>query len=134
MALLNIKKALEKHLAAMTPSIQTAYEGVSFIPTQGTPYQRVIVSPRRPENPTMGDSYHREVGTFQIFLNYPNNKGTADAIARAEMIQEHFKRGTTLTDGGYNVIVMYTPQIAGTTIIGDRLIVPVLVSYSVGVL
>lgn len=134
MALSNIKKALEKHLALLTPALSTAYESVSFSPVQGVPYQRVYTIPRRPENPTIGDSYYREVGEFQIFLAYPNNKGSGEILARAELVQQHFARGTTLTEGGLDINIMRTPQIAGSTISGDRIMVPVIIQYSAGVL
>lgn len=133
MAILNIKKALEKHLATMS-ALSTAYEGVSFTPTPGTAYQRCYVVPRRPENPTLGDSYYREVGEFQIFLAYPSNKGSGEVLARAELVQQHFARGTTLTEGGLEINILRTPQISGSAISGDRIIVPVIIQYSVGVL
>jgi hypothetical protein len=127
----NTKKALEKHLSALTPSLSTAYEGVSFSPVNGTPYQRVQLVPSRPENPTLGDEYFRDNGEFQVFLLYPSNKGTGEVLGRAEALRSHFKRGTTLTEGNSVVQIMRTPYISGCTIIGDRVIVPVLIRYSV---
>jgi hypothetical protein len=127
----NTKKALEKHLSALTPSLSTAYEGVSFSPINGTPYQRVQLVPSRPENPTLGDDYFRDNGEFQVFLLYPSNKGTGEVLGRAEALRSHFKRGTTLTEGNSVVQIMRTPYISGCTIIGDRVIVPVLIRYSV---
>jgi hypothetical protein len=133
MAILDIKKAFEKRLNSITPSIQTAYEAVSFTPTQGVPYQKVQLSPNQPENPTIGDGYYREVGEFQVFLCYPSNKGTSEVLTRAELVRSYFQRGTTLVEGASEIIIIRTPQIAGTSIIGDRIIVPVLIQYSVGV-
>jgi hypothetical protein len=133
MSIVLIKKALQKHLDVM-PALQTAYASVSFTPTQGVPYQRVQLIPRQPENPTFGDSYYREVGSFQIFLAYPSNKGEAQVLERAELVQKHFARGTTLTEGAIEVNILRTPQIAGSTIVGDRVIVPVIIQYSAGVL
>lgn len=134
MAILDIKKAFEKKLAQMTPAISTAYESVSFTPVTDVAYQRVQLVPRRPENPTMGDSYYREVGEFQIFLVYPSNKGSAEVLARAELVQQHFARGTTLVEGSTQVIIPSTPQISGSAIMSDRILVPVIVQYSVGVM
>lgn len=129
MSLLDIKKAFEKKLATMTPALSTAYESVAFTPVAGTAYQRVQLVPRRTENPTFGDDHYRDTGEFQIFLAYPTNKGTADIIARAELIKEFFKKGTTLTEGSTTVRILRTPQIAGTTTSGDRSVVPVIISY-----
>ncbi len=79
-------------------------------------------------------SYYREVGSFQIFLAYPSNKGESQVLERAELVQKHFARGTTLTEGAIEVNILRTPQIAGSTIAGDRVIVPVIIQYSAGVL
>lgn len=133
MSVIATRKALEKHLATLSPTLATAYESVTFNPVQGTPYQRVQLVPRTPENPTVGDDYYRDIGEFQIFLCYPANQGVADAQARAEVIRTHFKRGTTLTEGAIEVLITRTPQLAGNVIIGNRLIVPVLITYSVEV-
>lgn len=133
MSIVLIKKALQKHLDTM-PALATAYSSASFTPVQGTPYQRVQIIPRQPENPTFGDSYYREVGSFQIFLAYPSNKGESQVLERAELVQKHFARGTTLTEGAIEVNILRTPQIAGSTIAGDRVIVPVIIQYSAGVL
>lgn len=133
MAIVQIKKALEKRLSTLTPSIATAYESVSFTPVQGTPYQRAQIVPRKPENPTMGDSYYRETGELQVFLAYPSNLGTAQVLARAELVQQHFARGTTIVEGSLEVIISKTPQIAGSTVIGDRIVVPVIIQYYVGI-
>ena len=129
MSLLNIKIAFEKRLALMTPPLQTAYESVSFNPTPGIAYQKVQLVPRRTENPTLGDEHYRDTGEFQIFLSYPTNKGTAEIISRADMIKEFFKRGTTLTEGSTTVRILRTPQISGSTVAGDRIILPVIISY-----
>lgn len=131
--LTNIKKAFEKRLALITPSIATAYEAVSFTPVAEVPYQRVQLVPRNPDNPTMGDNYYREVGEFQIFLCYPTNKGTGEVLTRAQLVRSYFERGTTLVEGSTEVNIIVTPQIAGTATVGDRVIVPVIVSYSAGV-
>ena len=126
--LLNIKKAFEKRLATLTPSIATAYEGVSFTPTTA-PYQRVVLVPNQPLNPTMGSEHYREAGSFQVFLNYPANKGSAEALARAQQIRLLFKRGTTLIEDVTEVKILTTPQISGTSVQVDRLVIPVLISY-----
>lgn len=126
--ILNIKKAFEKRLATLSPAIATAYEGVSFTPTTA-PYQRVMLVPSQPINPTMGTEHYREVGSFQVFLNYPANKGSGEAIARASQIRTLFKRGTTLIEDSTEVKILTTPQISGNSIVQDRIVVPVIISY-----
>lgn len=126
--ILNIKKAFEKRLATLSPAIATAYEGVSFTPTTA-PYQRVMLVPSQPLNPTMGTEHYREVGSFQVFLNYPANKGSGEAIARAIQIRTLFKRGTTLIEDSTEVKILTTPKISGNSIVQDRIVVPVIISY-----
>jgi hypothetical protein len=131
MSLVNAKKALEKRLALMSPSIETSYEGLSFKPTPNVAYQYVQLTPYKPQNPTLGDEYFRDVGEFQVFLCYPIGKGTGEALARAELVREHFKRGVTLTEDVSQILIIDTPKIAGTAIMQDRIVVPVLIRYSV---
>jgi hypothetical protein len=133
MSIVNIKRAFEKKLALLTPAIQTSYEGLSFTPTAGVPYQKVQLVPRRNDNPVLGVEFYRANGEFQVFLAYPTNQGTTTALSRAELIQKFFKRGTTLVEAGTEVLVYETPQIMGTTISGDRVVVPVIITYSVNV-
>ncbi len=133
MELLNITKAFHKRLATITPSLATAYESVSFEPVQGTPYQIVQLVPTSPANPTLGGSHYREQGTFQIFLCYPANAGTFPVLERAELTRSYFQRGTTLVEGTSIINILQTPKIAGTSISQDRIIVPVIIQYSVEV-
>jgi len=133
MVLVSIQKAFEKKLATITPSISTAYEGVSFTPVANVPYQRIQVVPSKPNNPTMGDDYYREEGECQIFLCYPTNKGKGEVLTRAELTRSYFKRATTLIEDGYSIIIIETPHIAGVSTIGDRLVCPVLIRYETGV-
>lgn len=130
MSLINVKRALERHLNNLTPALSTAYEGESFSPVAGTPYQRVQLVPRGVENPVLGDEYHRLIGEFQVFLAYPLNKGTGAALQRAELVKNHFKRGTFFQEGDVRVHVLETPDIKGTVITQDRLVVPIIIDYT----
>lgn len=126
----DITKAFNKRLNTITPAIETAYEGVSFTPTFGVPYQRVQLSPSRPLNPTLGGNYHREKGTFQIFLCYPTNLGTVEILDRAELTRSYFKQGDSFSEGSTTIIIVGTPYIAGTNQVQDRIVLPILISYS----
>lgn len=128
--LLEIDEAFNKKLALIAPALSTAYEGVSFDPVSGVPYQRVKLVPRNPVNPTLGNSYYREVGEYQIYLAYPTNRGKYDIITRAGLIRDAFPRGTTLVESGSIITITRTPSIMGTTIVGDRIILPIIIQYS----
>ena len=131
--LTNITKAFHARLATVSPSISTAYEMVSFTPVEGVPYQRVQLVPRTPENPTLGDSYYREVGEFQIFLCYPMNQGTINILEQAEITRDAFKRGLSLVQGSTTLTIMRTPSIGSPGVAGTRLVLPLIVKYRVDV-
>jgi hypothetical protein len=134
MAIVEIKRALERKLMQITPAIATAFENVAFTPVAGTPYQRVVVSPSKTVNPTFGSDYYREIGELQIFLAYPTGKGSTEALTRAALIQDHFKRGMELQEGAVTINFFHTPKVQGSLLTADRLVVPVIVPYDAEVL
>lgn len=127
MAVAEITQAAEQRLLAITPSIPTAFEGVHFEPTSGM-YQRCqfVISP--PDDPVLGLGYYRERIEFQVFVSVPSGQGVGEALQRAELIREQFKKGTFFTSGSIRIYVLNTPQVAGTIIAGDRVVVPVMIS------
>lgn len=125
----NIRIALESRLAAMNPAVSIAGENTSFLPTPNTPYQRANLLPADPDNPIVGDGFYRELGIFQVSLCYPLNTGPAAAETRAELVRTQFKRGTTLTSGGYTITIDQTPTIASGFVDGDRWVVPISIPY-----
>lgn len=127
MAVAEITQAAEQRLLAITPSIPTAFEGVHFEPPAGI-YQRCqfVVSP--PEDPVLGLGYYRERIEFQVFISAPAGFGAGEALERAELVREQFKKGTYFTSGSIKIYVLNTPQVAGTVVAGDRVVVPVMIS------
>lgn len=126
----DIEKAANRQLATITPSVSTAYEGVKFNPPDNAMYQRVQYSIQSPEDPTFGTGYHRELVQMQVFIVDVLGKGTAAGLARAELIRDKFKKGTTITEGTIRIHVLSTPQISGSIIASDRLVIPVLVNLT----
>lgn len=129
MELQNIRKAFEKAVTLLSPEIDTFYENSPAKPTQKKAYQKVQLVPFRPENPTFGDSYHREVGEFQIFLAYPAREGTGAALQKAQTIKDTFFRGSTLVEGDTEIIIGRTPFVDKGLIIEDRYVVPIIIEY-----
>lgn len=125
----NIRIALESRLAAMTPALAIAPENGSYLPVNGTPYQRINLLPANPDNPIVGPQFYRELGIFQVTLAYPLNTGPSAAETRAELVRTQFKRGTTLTSSGYTITIDQTPTIASGFVDGDRWVVPVSIPY-----
>lgn len=126
MAIIEVKRAAERHLKNLTPSMPTAWEGVSFTPPSDM-YQRVQFTITRPTDPVLGTGFHRENITMQVFVVGATNKGTAEVIAKAEAIRQHFAKGWTALEGNVRIHVLNTPQIAGNAVVSDRVICPVLI-------
>lgn len=133
MSILDIKAAFEIKLSQMSPPLPTSYEASSFTPQAGKAYQYVQLVPQTPENTVVDSPFYREQGEFQIFLAYPKNNGTGEALLRAQKVREHFQRGTNLVRNGLTILIFRTPTIAGTQIIGDRVIVPIIIRYTADV-
>ncbi len=126
MAIIEIKRASERRLNALAPAVQTAWEGVSFDPPDGL-YQRVQFTIQSPDDPVLGTGFHRERMTMQVFVVGAANKGTSEVINRAELIRNHFAKGLVMQEGNVKIHVLTTPQIAGNTIVSERVICPVLI-------
>jgi hypothetical protein len=123
-----IRAALETALAAMSPSLATAYENAPYTPVVGTPYQRVTMLLAQPANDEFS-AVHREEGFLQVDLNYPLNAGPAAASTRAELIRTTFPRGTSFTASGVTVNITRTPEIMPGRTEEDRFVIPVRIQF-----
>jgi len=132
MSIIIAQTAVRRRLAALTPSLPTAFEGIPFTAPTGM-YQRLqfVISP--PTDPTFGTYFYRENIQVQIFVADKLDVGTAGAIVRAQLIRDWFHKGLTLEESGVRMHVLRTPQIAGATVTSDRIIVPVLIPLTVEV-
>ena len=130
--ILAAKRAAERKLSTLSPALPTAYEGVKFVPPAGM-YLRTQFTLQRPDDPTLGSTYYRERMSFQVFVCDVLNVGTAGAYAKAEEIRGLFTKGSYMLEDSKNIYVLNTPQIAGCTVAGDRLIVPVIIQVVVEV-
>lgn len=133
MAIIETKRAVERHLKAMTPDLPTAYEGVTFKPPAGM-YQRVQFRINPPDDPVLGTGYYRERIEAQVFIVDAAGKGTASAITRAELVRTHFQKGTYLEENDIKIHVLTTPQITSTTILDSKVIAAVLIELVVEIL
>ena len=120
---------LQTQLLTLGWADQTAFEGKSFTPTAGTPYQEVTTVFAEAFDRTLAGSSEQR-GVFQVRLLYPLTKtdgtGTAQAgigapATRAKAIKAAFPRNTTLPEsGGQKVKVLRTPTITRGPPQGDR--------------
>jgi Bacteriophage related domain of unknown function len=122
-AITDTKKAAERRLATL--NYPTSYEGVSF--TAPDTYLQTQFQIGTPEDPVIGDKYYRERITFQVFVTDLVNIGTANAYSKAQEIRQLFDKGLTLIEGATRIYVLGTPQVSGSIVTNDRLIVPVLI-------
>ena len=130
MSIVSIRTALETKLATVTfTGGSTAYENAPFTPVAGTPYQACYCLFAKPDNPTMGDGFHRVLGIFQVNLFYPLSTGTGAPAAQAELIKTAFKRGTSLTSGSVTVHIDLTPEIGPGRVDDDRFMIPVKIPF-----
>jgi len=125
----SIRRALETRLNAMSPALATAFENVTYTPSEGTPYQRANMLPAEPDNSTQGPGMRTERGIFQVSLYYPPGGGSADAQARADALIAWFKRGTSMTHAGVTTIVPRTPKKSPGFNQDGRYVVPVSIPY-----
>lgn len=126
MEITNTKRAAERRLSTLTPVVPTAYESHNFDPPTGM-YQRTQFVIRRPEDPVLGTGYHRERIQFQVFIVDKTGQGSTSAFERAELVRQHFSKGTVMIESGTRIHVLSTPQIAGSTVVNGRTVVPVLI-------
>lgn len=127
MAIIEVKRAAERHLNTLTPSVPIAWENVSFKPPENALYQRVQFLIQSPDDPVLGAGFYRERVQMQVFVIGMINKGTAEVISRAELIRDKFAKGLSLVENNIRIHVLRTPQISGTAIASDRIICPVII-------
>lgn len=129
MSLVLVRSALEVALAAMSPSLPTAYENRPYTPVNGTAYQRVHLMPADPLSMEMSQRLHREQGFLQVTLCYPLGGGSGAAAARAELIRSTFYAGRTFTSGSINVTIDGTPSVLPADTEADFFILPVRIRF-----
>ena len=128
-AIKQIKKAAEVHLASLLPTLPTSYEGKNFTAPTGM-YQICQFAIQPPEDPVYGKGYYRERVQFQVFISAPNGAGTGDAIDRAELVRQHFRKGLSLFEGTTVVHVLTTPTVGSASTINNRILIPVLINLT----
>ena len=73
--MLNARLAFEEAINAISPTIATAYENVSFTPTINVPYQQLYDIPSSNDHLFVDNAEFDGLGVFQITLKYPSGQG-----------------------------------------------------------
>jgi hypothetical protein len=128
MEILNTKKATERLLLSITPSVPTGFEGVDFDPPVNALYQRCQFRIDPPTDPVFPAGYHRENMQMQVFIAGIKGQGTGEVIARAELLRQTFYKGLTLIEGTTRIHILETAQIGSVFTAQDRVVLPVLIS------
>lgn len=128
MSLASVRAALETALAAISPSLATAWENAPFTPVVGEPYQAVYLLTAEPENIEIGPGY-TERGILQVNLFYPKDKGVQAALASAAAIRAKFPFAASFVSGGVTVNITRTPEVAPARMEEDRYLVPVRIRW-----
>lgn len=129
MSIVLIARALEKHLATLTPAIAIAGENGTYTPVTSTPYQATAMLPANTVTRDVAERVHEERGIFQVTVCYPSAKGPVDARTRAELIRQHFAAGLKLTESGQSVEILGKPSIAQALTPTGWYCIPVRIVY-----
>ena len=127
--MLNTRLAFEEAINAISPTIATAYENVSFTPSSGVPYQELYDIPSSNDHLFINNSDFEGLGIFQITLKYPSGQGMKSVSNRAELYVSSFPVGTVLTKGTTKVHIIQTPKVNILGVDGDRYVVAVSINY-----
>lgn len=125
----NIKLAFDTKVNSITPTIQTAYEGVPFTPTNGVPYQELYLLPALNDGFSLSDNDFMSRGIFQITLKYPNGSGVVDLMDRIDLYLQNLKKNDILSNGGYNIKITNAPQVVRLGVDGDRIVYAISINY-----
>nr|WP_315467152.1 phage tail terminator-like protein [uncultured Undibacterium sp.] len=127
---INIRRALEKTLAGLSPALSTAYENMKFTPVAGTPYQRANLLRATPSDLEMSRKLVELSGILQVTLFYPIDAGTKDIEERAELVKELFKPPMSIVEGGTVVNIFRTAKIAAGYVDEERFIIPISIPWT----
>lgn len=129
MADVEIRKALEQHLAAMLDRLPTVWQGRQ--PVDGfnanQPHQKAFVMRAKNRSQGLQEKTTLHSGIFQVNLCYPSGTSATVVEARGVALQEHFK-GRVLEADGVKVQIRGMPDIADPISISPY-VVPVSIRY-----
>lgn len=128
--MIEIKQSFESEIATITPSIQTAYEGVAFTPTINIPYQELYLMPAINDNIYIDGNGFISYGIFQITLRYPTGTNASkNILERIKLILDAFPSGKDLVKNRITTNILNTPSVENLGIVGDRLVYAVSINY-----
>ena len=131
-AILALKKSVETKIATL--GLPVAYENVNFTPAADQDYLIVQFMNLQPDDPVIGRGYYRERIQVQVFVCSKLGVGTTPALTKAEEVRALFPKGFSETSGTYEIYTFETPQVKSAVKTVDRIVIPVIFDFAVGVL
>jgi hypothetical protein len=125
----DISHALDAHLGVMAALPPVAWQNVSYAPVSGVLYLRPTLLPAPTRQAGLGDAGLDEYqGVYQVDVFAAVGGGREVAEAQADVIGDHFKRGTSLVRGTTSLRLRDVSRTAGT-IDGDRFAISISINY-----
>lgn len=111
----NIRAALQTRAitaVGFPAAAQRAWEGVSFNPTIGTPWARLMLVPTEGRSAVVGAGTILHRGLFLVDLAYParDDPGTGDLEAAIDAVKAVFGPGVSLTQGTETVSIEHAER------------------------
>jgi|TARA_R110000822_G_scaffold59380_5_gene148250 hypothetical protein len=126
----DISAALDSQLNTLTGSSPVAWENTVYKPIKNTLYLRPTHLPAPTVQAGLGTTGIDEyLGLYQIDVFAPAGTGRGIAEAKADVIANHFKRGTDLLYNGVYVRLGNVSRNAGL-IDEDRFVISVTINYT----
>tara|TARA_B100000795_G_scaffold103354_1_gene76232 strand:- start:158 stop:568 length:411 start_codon:yes stop_codon:yes gene_type:complete len=127
-AFTDISAALDARTNSL--ALPTAWENIAFKPTTGTLYIRPTLIPAYTEQAGLGSNgLDEHVGIYQIDIVSTASLGKGEAIIKADVIADHFKRGLVLTYNGVNVRLSKTSRGIGKRDHEAFFTIPIFITY-----
>tara|TARA_R110001632_G_scaffold129769_1_gene243840 strand:- start:312 stop:719 length:408 start_codon:yes stop_codon:yes gene_type:complete len=128
-AFTDISAALDSRTNSL--SLPTAWENLEFTPTTGVLFLRPTLMPAYTEQAGLGaNGLDEHGGIYQIDIIAPSANGKGTATIKADVIADHFKRGTLLSYNGVNVRITKSSRGLGKR---DEafFVIPIFITYQV---
>ena len=121
--------ALDSRLNTLASSPPVAWENTLYTPVSGTTYLRPTNLIGATAQASLGDTgLDKYQGIYQIDVFAPLGDGPGAANAQADLVADHFSRGTDLTSGAVVVRLGDVSRVTGTKD-GDRYLIAVSINY-----
>jgi len=126
----DLDKMLVAHLNSMVGLPSVAWENKDFDPVHGNIYLRPTLLAGEVYQASLGENgTDGNLGIYQIDIFIESGKGRSEAVNMADIISNHFKRGTYLTYNGRTLRTKNVSRRVGTNNGDGWYQIPVIINY-----